>query len=102
MNTRAKGSRLEAKSIAYLKQDGARYVFRGKGLRRTEGEDGTSQVDLIASYPLHWSKLVEVTVPANRARARKRLQGFKLDSGWWKELHIWKPGAKEPVVEVVE
>ena len=103
MNTRAKGSRLEAKSIAWLRADGATLVFRGKGLRRSANEEGVAQVDLIAFYPNGWVKFVDVTVSANKARARKRLESLAKALGWIKfgEVHIWKPRAKEPEREEV-
>ncbi len=81
-NTKAKGSRLEAKSIRWLIEDGARYVFRGKGQRSSKAlPDGVAQVDLIVLCPT-WNALVEVTVPSNRARARKRLKAMRPPSGW--------------------
>ncbi len=100
---RAKGSRLETKSIRWLLKDGARYVFRGKGQRRQKGlPKGIAQVDLIALYPT-WSALVEVTTPANRARARKRLERLILPPGWHRQVHTWPDGWKiRPLVEAVE
>ncbi len=100
-NARAKGSRLEGKSIKWLIEDGARYVFRGKGQRRQKAlPEGMAQVDLIALYPT-WSDLVEVTVPSHRARARKRLQAMNPPSGWHRKVHVWPDEYRNPIVEVV-
>lgn len=103
MNTRAKGSRLEAKSIAWLRSDGATLVFRGKGLRRSANEEGVAQVDLIAFYDSGWVRLVEVTVPGHRARARNRLRKLwrRMAYTIGHEVHVWKPRAKEPEREEV-
>ncbi len=101
-NAKAKGSRLEAKSIRWLIEDGARYVFRGKGQRSSKAlPDGVVQVDLIAPYPT-WSALVEVTVPSNRARARKRLQAMNPPDGWHRKIHLWTDEYRNPIVETIE
>ncbi len=100
-NTKAKGSRLEGKSIKWLIEDGALLVFRGKGQRRQQAiPGGVAQVDLIVLSPTG-NSLVEVTVPSHCARARKRLKAMRPPSGWFRKVHTWPDGRMNLIIEDV-
>ncbi len=86
-NTKAKGPRLEAKSLRYLSDDGARHIFTGDG-------------HLIAVYA-GWNRAVYVATPRTYTRIRKHLERMNLPKGWHKEVHVWPDGWKTPIVEVV-
>ena len=102
MNTSAKGSRLEAKSIRWLIQDGA--FCTSSGGRASAGK-----------WPPRWrcasgfTGLVPLLVQTNRGEyagepgsGPETVQALRIPSGWQREIHIWPAGQKNPIVEVLE
>jgi len=99
INTRAKGARLERKSIEYCRDMGAVLIFRGKGTQGRFGNvktPGTTQIDLIVFFKEDPIWFLEVTVPKNKARAEKRLRELQMIPGVIKYIHLWHPNTKQP------
>lgn len=91
-----KGDILEERSKRWLlEEDGAARVWKGSSV---------GEADLIAAYSVGepqqvcWLKEIEVTVPSHKSRARKQLKKRPSFPFLFKEIHLWKARAKEPIV----
>ena len=96
---KAKGRIL--KSIQWLSADGALVIFHGKNTNQPEEflAPGVFQVDLIVLYGEGANKCVEVTTPQYAPQTARRLARLPMPPGWTKEMHVWRPKDKRPLME---
>jgi len=104
MNTKAKGTRLEHKSMKWLEE--GKGHLKGRKYRCTRAAASLGEWDIIAISSLVTGtediKLVQVKANRRpRSKEMEALNAFKCPVNCSREIWIWKDRARKPVIEIL-